>query len=481
MAAVRADNDIEEFLVQDEVDRLGRALESAEFRSLLCNYAREIQDPANQELYESEVRALERERGVDCVFLHPTPGYVIKTTNLRTDEKVFVNVCSDPHVRPPASQEVHGGEAGTRWSVPYLQAAPRKDLDKGGRPCTVYDVIFHPETLSLAAGQNRLRRMVSDTALDAVEGAYGVKLERDAVRFPKLKVKGRFPPIVIRKPLNEGGPSEPHHVLKYRHTGSETIGRPSHVVVEIHLPLVADTKGIDLDVTERQLTLSSPQYRLSVPFSYPAAEEEATARFDKSTKELTVTVPVLATEIERLSSTDSGVEADTDTADWGVASFGSDVHEIAPAAPECEQYLEEEDLLFPPYSCNVYEDLMIFTLDVKNVEEATLVKSAIPEEPFGFCVKFWSLGKGRVPFTYGFYCAFIIPPGQSVREAVDPTEQLEVEVWDNNVIIKTPLPEGATCEQYKVGASVNDLTIHSLPQLRALRKKKEEKLQVRIA
>ncbi len=505
-------------MTENDLCKLDKALKSAEFRRLLCDYAREVNDDGNRARYELEVAQLERERGFEVTFLHPSPGYVVKTANLRTDEKVFVNVCSEPHVQRPSSQEVKG--QGVKWSIPYMQADPRKDLDRGGRPCAVYDVLFHPEALALAAsGGQRMRQMLTETAIDAVEKSFKVKLGRDNLRFPKMKVKGSFQRTVIRKAiqdrenkkeevhddddLDEAIAEEeshwiPKHVIKYRHSlddlpelrdGSRSGGRvadptrPTHLVVEVHLPELSSTKDVDLDITETRMMLTSEgegRYSLDVTFAYPVAEEEASARFDVGTHLLTVTVPVKPAEVRRLTSTDSGIDVDTGY----FASPEDEGGEIFRAEEKRDQGddikdEEDEELLFPPYSCNIYEDLMIFTLDVKRIDESSLSKSTLPGEPYGFGLRLSSVGKGMVPFRYGFHCALVVPSNGCSAAGLDPEQHVEVEVWDNNVIVKVSLPKGLNCEQYKVGSHPDDLTIHNLPQLRALRKKKEKKLQVR--
>ena len=116
---------------------------------------------------------------------------------------------------------------------------------------------------------------------------------------------------------------------------------------------------------------------------------------------------------------------------------------------------------------------MIFTLDVKNVKEAEMVKATMTEEAFGFSLKFSSVGAGFVSFNYGFYCCLVV---DGCRLSKDPADYVEVEVWDNNVIVKMSLPAGVDFDQYKVGSSPGDLTIHSVPQLRALRKRREQLL-----
>lgn len=51
---------------------------------------------------------------------------------------------------------------------------------------------------------------------------------------------------------------------------------------------------MELDIEERLLSLDSQDgpYRLRLPLSYPVQEEEGSARFDKSKRELIITLPV---------------------------------------------------------------------------------------------------------------------------------------------------------------------------------------------
>lgn len=67
-------------MTEDELKRFTEAMKKEEFRKLLLDYAEEISDPKNRELYEREISALEAERGMNIVFIHPEPGYCIKTT-----------------------------------------------------------------------------------------------------------------------------------------------------------------------------------------------------------------------------------------------------------------------------------------------------------------------------------------------------------------------------------------------------------------
>lgn len=61
-------------ITKDEVDRIGKALKNEEFRKMFLDYAKEISDPKNREIYEQEIAQMEGERGMDVQFIHPKPG-----------------------------------------------------------------------------------------------------------------------------------------------------------------------------------------------------------------------------------------------------------------------------------------------------------------------------------------------------------------------------------------------------------------------
>lgn len=61
-------------ITKDEVDRIGKALKDEKFRKMFVEYAEEISDPKNREVYEKEIAQMEADRGMDVQFIHPKPG-----------------------------------------------------------------------------------------------------------------------------------------------------------------------------------------------------------------------------------------------------------------------------------------------------------------------------------------------------------------------------------------------------------------------
>ncbi|XP_074852255.1 protein kintoun isoform X2 [Carettochelys insculpta] len=332
-------------LTGEEVERLKGAFRDERFRALLAEYAAELADPEQRRLYEEEVTALERERGVEVRFVHPAPGYVLRTSQGGA-QRCYLNVCSNPLLGQPEARPEPGGR---RWTLPYSLAPGREELGRAGRRRLVYDVVFHPETLRLAARSARFKRMVSDTALEAVQDRFGVQLDRaNAVPLRGTAYKGVPQAAVIRSPLPGGAPPPPEepdsplppfpYPYSYptapatppgpRRGGGEGARPPSpttprwslrhrsyvdlqdyrcsrdstpspvprELAVTIELPLLSSAGQAALEIRGRELRLDSqrPAYRLRLRLPYPVDESRGQATFNKAKRQLLVTLPVVA-------------------------------------------------------------------------------------------------------------------------------------------------------------------------------------------
>ena len=191
-------------LTNDELKRFSDAFKNDEFRKLFIEYAEELNDPNNRELYEKEIRTVEEQRGSDVTFVHPKPGYVLKTT-INGKTKCFINIATNENVDKPSftkSNETNGKQ-GVHWSLPHCLAGPRDDVDHESKTCTVYDVIFSPDTYRMAQTNRQFMTMVEDSALDSIESNFNCKLDRNNIKRPKMKFKGVPTATIIRKKREE--------------------------------------------------------------------------------------------------------------------------------------------------------------------------------------------------------------------------------------------------------------------------------------
>jgi len=544
-------------LTRDEVERLGKALKKEEFRKLLAEYAEEINDPENKKRFEEEMTELEKERGIDISFINPEPCYVIKSS-VDGQKKAFINICKNDKVSKPTSVPMtQSGSSGLNWSLPYTQAPPRDDLDNNGNRCTVFDVVFHPDTHRLAENNARFKQMLNNIALDAVEGNFDVQLDRNNLKFPKMKYKGCPRPTVIRKKMenapaaknefsvpdnvypykfpcedgekevqsikvskrdqkNEPGNSictpytTPKYMMKHRHPidiqdftndrdakMNSTI--PKELVIEVELPLLKSSADIILDVTQKSISLISEKpakYKLDLLLPYTVDEEAGNAKFDQSLRKLVITLLVKHQNDVQLADTgreDSGVESDLghrtpesgSDDDTGNVTNQNSVVEIQSnesLLPEItngdayrttstnnNKFLNPDvHYVFPTFTCNVVDDLVAFTLHVKNVEPESIKYYFLCEDLCGVHLQFTSVGSGYFPIHYAF--CFKFPSAVSICK-----DSFIVEAWDNNVITQMQVKSCDTnVMEYYAGVDSISMVKYDLPELAAVVRKLEQ-------
>jgi len=183
-------------LTNDELKRFSDAFKNEEFRKLFIEYAEELNDPKNRELYEQEIRAAEEQRGSDVTFIHPKPGHVLRTSNGK--QKCFINIATNEHVEKPSYSKVNGSQ-GANWSLPHCLAGPHEDLDENSKMCTVYDVIFSPDTYRMAETNVKFMKMLEESAVESVETNYHCKLDRNNLKRLKINFKGVPKATILRK------------------------------------------------------------------------------------------------------------------------------------------------------------------------------------------------------------------------------------------------------------------------------------------
>ncbi|XP_066145013.1 protein kintoun [Euwallacea fornicatus] len=510
-------------LSRDEVNRLGEALKNEEFRKLLADYAEEIQDPNNRQIYEEEVKQLERERGQEVTFLHPDPGYVIKTS-LNGDQKVFINVCSNENINKPTSTPtVKNGSKGLHWSVPHTLSPPREELDNKGIRCQVYDALFHPNTLHLASKNRDFRSMINDIALSDIENSFDVNLDKKNLKFPKLTYKGLKQASIIRKPVGDKPlartPEEqeffdkiyseidshrtvpkspkrcrsrrvnhnedpifttPKYLIKHRshlefdefveHKNAKlNVAIPKELIVEVDLPLLKSSIDMQLDVTEKTVQLLSEKpakYKLNLTLPYQVNENGGAAKFDKDLKKLVITLPVKRKMSFEFLRDDSGVDSCLESDLRSPSGLESDEDGLISVIKTCDSddtkakesksngdddFLNSNDLYnLPEFTCNVFDNIVAFTFNVKNVDEQSVCKKVIIESSF-IKVKFTNISSSFYSNLYAFYVKF--PQNHILSE-----EDVNIETWDNNVILQVSLKASdQPLESFLYGMCENDL------------------------
>lgn len=498
-------------VTRDEVNKIGEALKHKEFRQLFVDYCEEIQDPENRKLYESEITQLQNERGVDITFINPEPGYVIKTSSDGT-MKAFINVATNEKIDKPSHSVTTSerGQKGLTWRLPHILAPPRRDLDKKGELCHVYDIVFHPDALHLASRNSSFRQLVNDTAIDAVQQNFKVQLDRANIKFPKgLTYKGIAKPTVIRKKIHDfdgssmeaspidgiyppmpddskllpkevkqaAAPVDSYttpkykivqrrgvefHEMTYELDAKINMTVPHELVITIDLPLLTTTQEANLDVSSKKISLLSEKpakYKLDIALPYEVLEENGSAKFDKSKRQLIIALPVVKEKSLKMTDfhrEDSGIESDQ----FNKMENSDEAEDESPVGNDHDDGYQQEakkgenqdvDYILPTFTFNHIDEILAFTLHVKNVDPSSI---SIERQDLHNTaqIKFTSIGSGFFPIHYSFCVKF------PLQKAACIFRDINAEAWDNNVIFQFEL-NNYDFSSYEVG--VNDVQMEN--------------------
>lgn len=123
------------------------------------------------------------------VTIRPTPGFVIKTEDFESGQKIFINACGSEFVEKPHEKSIadNSEEVGVR--VPLSVGLGEEDFDKKHQPCVTYDCILNPASLTASEDDPNFRHMVCQLLLGSVAQKYSLQLN-PKYRLPKMTYKG---------------------------------------------------------------------------------------------------------------------------------------------------------------------------------------------------------------------------------------------------------------------------------------------------
>ena len=107
--------------------------------------------------------------------IQPTKGFVVKTRDMNTGGKVFVNMTQHEFVDPfstrpvPKEEAEQHGTAETGLRIPLSLGTVREESDKKGEPCQVYDVIWNPNTVEKCKIEPQIRQAVIELAFNYIQ------------------------------------------------------------------------------------------------------------------------------------------------------------------------------------------------------------------------------------------------------------------------------------------------------------------------
>uniref|UniRef100_A0A182WMG5 Protein kintoun n=1 Tax=Anopheles minimus TaxID=112268 RepID=A0A182WMG5_9DIPT len=231
---------------------------------------------------------------------------------------------------------------------------------------------------------------------------------------------------------------------------------PRELKVAITLPLLRSASECALDVTKTTLYLVSEKpakYKLELKLPYEVKENEGKASFNIDVRTLTVTLPVVRKRNITLQDINSVNASTAHTKESGKLIEEINTIPAANGDPQMGKVPQavveaSKKTLFPKFSVNKMENLLAFTLSVRNVDPSTIQLDNRTDSVY---CRFSNLGNGYFPCFYVFFVRF---PNALVTE-------VQHEEWDNNLIIQITL-NTANVSSYHAGPGEHETVEYSI-------------------
>ncbi|KAK3909102.1 PIH1 domain-containing protein 1 [Frankliniella fusca] len=254
--------------------------------------------------------------------------------------KVFINICHTKDI--PAPEDISERRLMELWNangetcdyrVPLSIGEGRQEPDKSGHPADVYDVAINTDFFGKVESSNMFRMFLMDVVMQGIEEKFHIELDKeDYVVMKNRKAMGNIPGHRVRvkdrredakpatpliqelsttrvagtsasRPASTASsstlptPAPPSGAVRpeYRLLRVPATGPARSFVMQCHLPSVVSVKDVTLDVGEDRLCLSggrSSKYFLDVFMPDTIIQNFTTAKFDKMSKILTVSMPI---------------------------------------------------------------------------------------------------------------------------------------------------------------------------------------------
>ncbi|XP_053546740.1 PIH1 domain-containing protein 1 [Bombina bombina] len=256
----------------------------------------------------------------DSKQIRPQPGFCIKSKTSK-NEKIFINVCKSGDIpAPPDVSEkdlvnILESDDPSGYRVPMSIGEPHVEVDNSGSGCTAYDIVVNNTFFDKIKDNELFREFFVTVAMEGLENKYNMDLSREWRMLKNRKFMGSIfeqnirtkskpiiqemdtsaSPQLQNKPLISEILSSPA-IPEYNIVAEPAEGHPSFLVAEISLPKVSSVKSLVLDLGEDRIVLwGRPDlYHMDIFIPYNIIQEESGAQFNKSSKVLTITMPVQA-------------------------------------------------------------------------------------------------------------------------------------------------------------------------------------------
>lgn len=260
----------------------------------------------------------------------PFPGFCVKTRELKSGNKIFVNICKTDAIPPPkdVSQDelidIISSDSPGDFRVPMSIGEIRVEKDKKGEEAKVCDIAIHPDFFRKVEEIDAFKNFFLTIVFHGLEDKYDLTCTDEKIILKNRKAFGTLQMHRIQQReidqkmgkssetsvldeitgTNEGSQKkvvietlsssqtltrEPEYRLFKRKVGQNCL------IGEFKLPDVISARELTLDLGEDRILLESSArgYLLDIFIPYVIKLKSCTSCFDKSTKILTVTMPLV--------------------------------------------------------------------------------------------------------------------------------------------------------------------------------------------
>ncbi|CEM27729.1 unnamed protein product [Vitrella brassicaformis CCMP3155] len=141
-----------------------------------------------------------------CITVTPKPLFVLKTKDIKSGMKLFINICQSEHLPPSHTQEFidEQGQPQTGVHMSASIGPVREDFDKKGAPCMALDIVFSDREFGGEEGFGAIEIEKMKNVLQRVAAKSNNEIQPDmddgTWQMPRLRYKGStVEPHRIRK------------------------------------------------------------------------------------------------------------------------------------------------------------------------------------------------------------------------------------------------------------------------------------------
>jgi len=305
----------------EEMGKFQKAMDDPKFRDMFRDYLEEINDPENLARREKELLAMEQQGMAPEGRKLVKPKAEFSVSLDATDEKgkIVINLCSGDFCKDAVFMKGDGdGKTGVQCQIPYTLGHMRTaEHPETGDLCQLYDIAFSENTMKSAKADERFKKIVIKTSIEAVDKVLKDCKVKDREKWKQMKPLGEAAVLSISlESIECNDPSNPclpsfapkHKVLpnpsgirlpKYSVHMEASKGVRTVVVCIIMADAGIGDDYADIDINvkideQRVIVACKEQYRLELRLACPL-EKVYKVKWKKKKQQLKISLTVLPT------------------------------------------------------------------------------------------------------------------------------------------------------------------------------------------